>query len=127
MHCARKPPNASHEEAKAKYIGDLTKEASKEYDKILTRYPMMDRADDANKRLTALHQPVPRPTKAAVAQNKAEIASRSEASLTKRMMGLIKKGPDVAKAAKVGEPTLVEPEPIAATRVIREKHLARLG
>ena len=63
------------------------------------------------KRLAALHQTVPRPTKGAVAQNKAEIASRSETSMSQRFMGLIKKGPDVAKAATVGEPTLVEPGP----------------
>jgi len=122
-----KPLNCVPEEVKAKYIGELTKDASQEYDKILTRYPMMDRADDARKRLTALHQPVPRPTKAAVAQNKAEMASRSEASLTKRMMGLIKKGPDVAKAAKVGEPTLVEPEPVAATAVVRGETFGAAG
>lgn len=122
-----KPPNCIPEEVKAKYIGELAKDASKQYDKILTRYPMMDRADDARKRLTALHQPVPRPTKAAVAQNKAEMASRSEASLTKKMMGLIKKGPDVAKAAKVGEPTLVEPEPVAATTVVRGETFGAAG
>ncbi len=53
---------------KAAYIADLTKHASENYAKILTRYPLMDRSDDAKKRLSALHQPVPRPTKADVAQ-----------------------------------------------------------
>ncbi|HLZ39748.1 MAG TPA: outer membrane protein assembly factor BamD [Candidatus Sulfotelmatobacter sp.] len=113
------PHGCVPETVKGRYIEKLTKEAANEYDKILTRYPMMDRADDARKRLTALHQPVPRPTKAAVAQNKAEIASRSEATITQKMMGLIKKGPDVAKAAKVGEPTLVEPEPISVRDVVK--------
>jgi hypothetical protein len=55
------------------------------------------------------------------------MASRTEASLTKRMMGLIKKGPDVAKAAKVGEPTLVEPEPVAATTVVRGETFGAAG
>lgn len=113
------PRGCLPEALKARYVEQLTKDAAKEYDKILTRYPMMDRADDARKRLSALHQPVPRPTKGAVAQNKAEIASRTETSITQRMMGLIKKGPDVAKAARTGEPTLVDPEPISVKDVVR--------
>jgi outer membrane protein assembly factor BamD len=116
-----KPPNCVPEEIKSRYIGELTKDAAREYAKILTRYPMMDRAEDARKRLTALHQTVPRPTKAAVAQNKAEMASRSEASITKKVMGLIKKGPDVARAAKTGEPTLVEPEPLSVQQVVKQE------
>jgi len=115
------------EAAKARYIEQLSKKASEAYDKILTRYPMMDRSDDAKKRLTALHQPVPRPTKAAVAQNKAEIASRSETTITQRFRGIIKKGPDVARAAKVGDPTLVDPEPVAATQVVRGEAFAASG
>ena len=103
---------------KARYIGELTKNASAAYDKILTRYPLMDRSEDAKKRLAALHQPIPRPTKAEVAQNRAEMASRSEATTVQKLMGLVKKGPDVASAAKVGDPTLVDPEPINAHDLI---------
>src|SRR5579859_6918109 len=101
-----KPPGCAGEVAKAQLIGNLTKSASEAYDKILTRYPIMDRSDDAKKRLAALHQPIPRPTKAAVAQNKAEDASRRESTTAQKLMGLVKKGPDVAAAAKVGEPGL---------------------
>ena len=60
-------------------IAAVTKEAPRAYSQIITRYPIMDRVDDAKKRLAALHQPIPRPTKAAVAQNKAEEESRREA------------------------------------------------
>ncbi len=109
------------EQAKAAYIGDLTKKASAAYDKILTRYPLMDRSDDAKKRLAALHQPVPRPTRGAVAQNKAEIESRSETSLAQMFMGLVKKGPDISQAATVGNPTLVDPEPLAPSEMQRKE------
>jgi len=105
------------EQAKAQYIGQLAKKASEAYDKILTRYPLMERSEDAKKRLTALHQPVPRPTKAAVAQNKAEIDSRSETSVAQMFMGLVRKGPDMSRAATVGNPTLVDPEPLSARDV----------
>ncbi|HEX3822438.1 MAG TPA: outer membrane protein assembly factor BamD [Candidatus Sulfotelmatobacter sp.] len=121
------PRGCMPEAVKSKYIGEFTKRAAVAYDKIVTRYPMMDRSDDARKRLTALHQAVPRPTKGAVAQNKAEIASRSETSMTQRFMGVIKKGPDVARAATVGEPTLVDPDPVAANQVIRNETFGAAG
>src|SRR5258706_10998588 len=65
---------------KANYIAGLTKQASSAYSQIITRYPVMERGDDAKKRLAALHQPIPRPTKAAVAQNRKEGESPREAT-----------------------------------------------
>jgi len=108
-------------------IADLTKHATEEYSKILTRYPMMDRSDDAKKRLAALHQPIPRPTKGAVAQNKAEIASRGQRNIMQMAMDLIKKGPDVSRAPQVGEPTLLDPTPLGAQDVIRNEALPAMG
>ena len=96
------PRGCTTEATKADLISKLTKRASEEYAKILTRYPLMDRSDDAKKRLAALHQPIPRPTKGDVARNRAELASRSEATTVQKLIGLVKKGPDVASAAKVG-------------------------
>ena len=121
------PRGCASEAAKAKYFEQFTRNAAEAYDKIVTRYPMMDRADDARRRLTALHQPVPRPTKAAVLQNKREIASRGETTMMGRVSGIIKKGPDVARATQVGEPNLVEPEPVAATTVVRQEALGAMG
>ena len=96
------PRGCMTEATKADLSSKLTKRASEEYAKILTRYPLMDRSDDAKKRLAALHQPIPRPTKGDVARNRAELASRSESTTVQKLMGLVKKGPDVASAAKVG-------------------------
>jgi outer membrane protein assembly factor BamD len=121
------PRGCATEALKARYIGELTKNAAEQYSKILTRYPLMDRSDDAKKRLTALHQPIPRPTKGAVAQNRAELASRSESTMVQRAIGLIKKGPDMSSASKVGEPSLADPEPVAATSVIRNETFAAAG
>ncbi len=87
----------------------------------------MDRSDDAKKRLTALHQPIPRPTKGAVAQNRAELESRSESTTVQKLMGLVKKGPDMSSASKVGEPSLADPEPVAATSVVRSETFAAAG
>jgi len=115
------PRGCATEAIKGKLIDQLTKEASEEYSKILTRYPMMDRSEDAKKRLAAMHQPIPRPTKAAVAQNKAEEASRRESTTLSKFLNLAKKGPDTSPAASIGEPSLVEPEPLAAPEVNRRE------
>jgi outer membrane protein assembly factor BamD len=121
------PRGCATEAVKARYIEELSKSAAAEYSKILTRYPLMDRSDDAKKRLAALHQPIPRPTKAAVAQNRAEMNSRSESTTVQKLMGLVKKGPDMANAAKVGEPPLADPEPVAATSVVHKETFAAIG
>jgi outer membrane protein assembly factor BamD len=121
------PRGCMLEKNKGAYIAGLTKEASDNYAKILTRYPLMDRSDDAAKRLAALHQPVPRPTKADVARNKAEIDSRGDSSTVQGLMNLIKRGPDVANAARIGDPPLVDPEPIAGTDVVRKETTAAMG
>jgi len=120
------PPRCVKEADKANYIEQSTKRAAEEYARILTRYPMMNRADDARKRLAALHQPIPRPTKAAVAQNKAEEASRRETTTAQRLMSVMKKGPDTTSAAQIGEPTLVDPEPLSAKDVVQQQAMASM-
>jgi outer membrane protein assembly factor BamD len=121
------PPGCVGETAKANYIAELTREASSAYSQIITRYPLMDRESDAKKRLAALHQPVPRPTKAAVAQNRAEEESRREANTMDRLVGVVKKGPDTSLAAKVGEPTLVDPTPVSARDVVTTSMKGAMG
>jgi outer membrane protein assembly factor BamD len=106
-----------NEAAKAYLIKQFTERATEAYSRIITRYPLMERADSAKARLEALHQPVPKPTKAAVAQNKAEEDSRKEDTALSKVMRAFAKHPNVAEAAKVGEPTLVDPTPMSASAV----------
>ncbi len=109
-----------NEIAKGKMIEQLTKEASETYGRIIKRYPAMDRAIDAKARLEALHQPVPRPTRAALEQNKKEVASRHEAGAMSSMLGNFERHPDVARASHVGEPTMVDPAPTNPGDVVRK-------
>jgi len=115
-----KPPNCIYEPFKARMIEPFTQGAAEAYSRILTRYPLMDRADDAKARLLALHQPVPKPTKAAIAQNKAEEDSRKAPSTLSKLMRNFEKHPGVADAAHVGEPTLVDPTPVSASDVVQQ-------
>jgi hypothetical protein len=43
------------------------------------------------------------------------------------MLNGFEKHPDVAKAARVGDPTLVDPEPVTATGVVRQMTNAAMG
>ncbi len=107
------------EVAKGKMIEGLTKDASEAYGRIIKRYPAMNRALDAKARLEALHQPVPRPTRAALELNKKEEASRRQTGAMSNMLGTFEKHPDVARASRVGEPTMVDAAPVTATDVVR--------
>src|ERR1700704_5266142 len=121
------PPGCIDEGTKARMLDAFTKSAAEAYGQIIKRYPIMDRVDDAKKRLAALHQPIPRPTKAAVAQNKAEDASRRDTGTFGRLTGMFMKHPDVAQATKVGDPALVDPTPVSATEITRETVRAAMG
>jgi outer membrane protein assembly factor BamD len=114
----RANPNVK-EGPKARMIEEFEKGAAAAYGKVITRYPAMDRALDAKARLEALHQPVPRPTRAALELNKKEVASRTEPSMMSNMMGAFGKHPDMERATKVGEPPLTDPTPLNATDVVR--------
>jgi len=117
IELVRRNPRGN-EVAKTRIIEELTKQAADAYARVITRYPAMDRAVDAKARLEALKQPVPRPTKKMLEQNKREEASRQESSLLAKSLGTFTKGPDVSHASHVGDPTLVDPEPATATSVV---------
>jgi outer membrane protein assembly factor BamD len=116
-----------NEVAKARAIEEYTKRAADAYQKILTRYPVMDRAEDAKKRLAALHRPIPTPTPAAIAQNKAEEDSRRTTGMVTHVLHGFQKHPDVARATKVGEPPLVDPKGMSATEVAAAATRAMMG
>lgn len=119
-----KPGN---ETQKAQLIQRFINDAADAYSRILTRYPLMARTVDAKARLEALHVPVPKPTKAALAQNKAEEESRQESTTVAKVMRNFQKHPDVAQAARVGEPTLTDPQVVSATSVVQEATRAMMG
>ena len=115
------------EAGKARMIQEFTKNAADAYSRIITRYPAEDRAVDAKGRLQAMHQTVPRPTRAAMELNKKEVASRQEPGMFTGMMRNFQKHPDVERATKVGEPPLTDPTPTNAKDVIEAASKAATG
>jgi outer membrane protein assembly factor BamD len=98
----------------------FAQKAADAYARIVSRYPLMARAEDAKARLEALGMPVPEPSEEAIAQNKAEQQSRSETGTWGRVMGTFHRGPDMALAAKVGDPTLADPKQTSAPELMRQ-------
>jgi outer membrane protein assembly factor BamD len=112
----QKMPDAQKEKLVAQY----EKKAIDAYSRIITRYPATDRVGDAKRRLEALNAPIPQPTAEALAQSKAEEASREKQKLVARLSGNFKKHPNVAPATKVGEPNLQEETVSSAPAIIND-------
>ncbi len=107
------------ESAKGTLIKRYTEGAVEAYDRILTRYPLEVSAKDARKRLEAMKQPIPKATPEAIAEDKAEIASRGSLGHIGKVMENFHRGPDISEATKVGEPTLVDPKQASAPDMVR--------
>lgn len=108
------------ESAKGTLIKQYVAGATGAYDRILTRYPLEAASRDARKRLEAMKQPIPKATPQAIAEDKAEIASRGNLGHIGKVMENFHRGPDVSEATKVGEPTLVDPRQASAPDIVRE-------
>jgi outer membrane protein assembly factor BamD len=119
MHKMNEQQLRADELARERMTTDFTNKAAEAYGKIITRYPAMYRADAARERLAALHQPVPRPTKSALALNKAEEAGRGEQTTLSRLMSGFEKHPDVSPATRIGAPTLTDPTPVPASDIVK--------
>lgn len=116
------------EERRAKLVDNFQASAAQVYDQLIERYPLSDKADQARAQLRELHRPVPVPTKEAVAEDKAEEASRGDVTFMNKMMATFKRGPeDVKLAPKVGEPTLVDPQQTSAPQLIKAANNTILG
>jgi outer membrane protein assembly factor BamD len=105
---------------KEKMVAQFEKKAIDAYSKIITRYPATDRVPDAKRRLEALKAPVPVPTAEAMAESKAEEASRDKVKLVAKVTGNFKKHPNVAPATKVGEPNLNDETVTSAAKMVQD-------
>jgi outer membrane protein assembly factor BamD len=116
------------EAMKIRLVKEYQSNAADAYSRLIQRYPVSDRADDARAQLKGLGRPIPTPTKEAIAENKAEVASRSEMGKLGTIMSTFHKAPnDLVRASKVGDPTLVDPQPASAPAIIRAATGTALG
>jgi len=116
IQAAKGLPGAVRERLEAVYLD----KAAAAYSRVITRYPMAPRVEEAKDRLVAMNRPVPEPTEAAVAENDAEEKSRQPVRFTDKTLGMIKHGPMVVEAAHVGDPTLVSPKRTNAPDITKD-------
>ena len=92
-------------------------QAAAAYTRVVTHYAMAPHVEDARERLIALNRTVPEPTKEEVADSEATEQSRTGITFKDRALVLLKRGPVTVNAARIGEPTLVEPPQVTAPQV----------
>ncbi len=115
------------DDKREKIVAEMEKSAIDSYSRIITRYPAMGRADDARKKLAEMKAPIPTPTAEAIAANKAEEESREETGRFGRLMGNFHKHPNVAMAAKSGEPSMDDEEINSAPEFVKHVETAITG
>ncbi len=116
IQAARGLPGAVRERLQAVYLD----KAAAAYGKVVTRYPMAPRVEDARDRLVAMNRPVPEPTQEAIAENDAEVRSQQPMRFTDKALGMVKHGPVTVEAAHVGDPTMTSPKRTVAPEITKE-------
>jgi len=86
------------------------KESIPYYDRILTDFPLSPYTKDAKAQLTAMHQPIPKPTKAMLARARADAARREQAGVFQKMTHVMSSAPDTSQTLH-GPVRLGSPQP----------------
>ncbi len=95
-------PNYSRADAALWHLGQSyerlkrPKEALPYYARILTDHPLSPAAKDAKQRLVAMHQPIPRPTRATLARARADALKPPRRTLLGKLGAAMSGGPDVS-------------------------------
>jgi outer membrane protein assembly factor BamD len=95
-------PNYSRADSALWYLGQTlermkaTKDAANYYSELVSDHPLSPLVASAKERLVALHEPVPRPTRATLARARADRADRTRQSLMGKFTGMLSSSPDVS-------------------------------
>ena len=74
----------------------LPKLSAPYYDRLIMEYPLSEYVPEAKKELADLHEPIPTPTKAAMARAQADRADRESRSLLAQFGGMFSSAPDIS-------------------------------
>jgi len=86
------------------------KQAGEMFARVVSDYPLSDRAKQATARLKEMELPVPPVNQKALERAQWEAANRVKPSLMKKSMGLIIGSPDLSHVARSGAPTMTDPK-----------------
>jgi len=85
-------------------------QAGDSYVRLVRDYPLSGYVAQAKSKLKTLEVDVPEADPAAVARMKYEAANRKRAGLVHKSMGFLRRGPEVASAARSGSPQMNNPK-----------------
>ena len=108
------------EGAKARLEKIYDDQAAAAYRKVVLEHSAAAHVEDARDRLEAMNQPIPTPTLDQVQASQALENSRAQYRLQDRAKLLVLHQPDVVLAARLGDPSLVDPTPTLAPKVTRQ-------
>jgi len=114
-----KYPNYSGGDNALYYLGQSlerlrrAKDAPAYYNRVITDFPLSPHVPEAKARLTALHQPIPKPTRASLARARADAAHRQQKDFLSKAVGVMSSAPDTG-ATLHGPVHLGPPLPAAA-------------
>ena len=109
-------PNYSEADGALWYLGQSqerlrkSQDAATSYARLLTEHPLSSFVDDAKERLTALHQPIPKATRAMMARAQADALHRPGKDLFQKVGGFLASSPDTG-ATRHGPVRLGAPKP----------------
>jgi outer membrane protein assembly factor BamD len=87
------------------------KDAGEALQKIVRDYPLSSYVDPAKKRLQEMEMPIPEADPVALNRMKFEAENRTKPNMVSQSLGLLKRGPDVSRAAKSGSPAMTPVRP----------------
>jgi outer membrane protein assembly factor BamD len=108
------------EGVRAALLQEFDGKAADAYRKVVIYHYAAPHVEDAKERLTAMNLPIPRPTPQQVAASEELEGSRAQYNLRKRVELLFLHTPDTVPAARVGDPTLEDPNPTVAPTIVRQ-------
>ena len=112
---ADKYPNFSQGDDALFYLGQCLehlkkgREAIPYYSRVITQFPLSPHVAEAKARLTAMNEPIPRPTRAMLARAQADAAHHERRDLLSKFTGVISSAPDYSATlhgpVQIGTPT----------------------
>ena len=108
------------EAAKARLEKIYDDQAADAFRKVVLEHSAAPHVEDAKDRLAAMNLPIPTPTVDQAQASAALENSRQQYRVQDRAKLLIFHQPDVVQAARVGDPSLVDPKPTLAPMVTRQ-------
>ncbi len=109
-------PNFSQGDQALWYLGQSLERSRKPndaipyYSRIITEFPLSPRVEPAKEKLTAMHQPIPKPTKAILARAQADASHHTHETVLGKMSGIMSSSPDLS-ATRAGPVALGAPKP----------------